>query len=82
MLTICDDYYDVEWWRVKDEHITDDMIIGLDVINQAEVIMKQGKVTMKKIIDDDCNESNEGFINKIKAINFVVKNNEPDLSHI
>lgn len=80
LFDISDDTYDVECWIVKDEDITDDVIIGLDIINQAEFSMKRGKVTLKKLVEED--EADEKFINKIKTINCVVKSNEPDLSNI
>lgn len=83
LVTIDDDTYDVECWIVKDDHITEDMIIGLDIINQAALTMVRGKVTMKKLIDG-CDENDETFINRIKEINFIDKINAPkaDLSHI
>lgn len=81
LLEIDGDTYDVQCWIVRDDHIDDDMIIGLDIIDQAHFTMIRGKVTLKKIIDD-VDDGDDRFISKIKAINCVVKNNEPDLSNI
>lgn len=69
MFDIEDDTYDVESWIVKDNDITDDVIIGLDVINQAEFTMKKGKVMLKKLANDDVVDEN--FVDKIKARNRI-----------
>lgn len=81
LLEINGDTYDVECWIVQNNHIDGDMIIGLDIIDQAHLTMIRGKVTLKKIIEDP-EENDENFISKIKTINTIVKNNDPDLSHI
>lgn len=81
LLTIEGDTYDTECYVVKDDHIPDDLVVGLDIINQASLSMERGKVTMKKLVDE-CEVNDGTFINRIKEINCVVKSNEPDLSNI
>lgn len=61
LFEICDDTYDVECHIVEDDYISDDMLIGLDIINQAQLIMIRGTVTLKKLIDV-CEENDEKFI--------------------
>lgn len=80
---IDDEEYDSQCHTVKDEYIPEDMLIGLDILNQAELVMKLGRVTLKKI-EEECDQDNPKFINRITAINIVDKSNEPkvDLSHI
>lgn len=81
LLTINGDTYDVECYVVGDDDIPDDMVIGLDIINQAKVTMTRGKVIMEKLADI-CEENDETFINRIKEINCIARTDEPDLSHI
>lgn len=81
LLEIDSDTYDVQCWIVQDGHIDEDMIIGLDIIDQAYFTMVRGKVTLRKIIEE-VEDYDDKFISKIKAINCVVKSNEPDLSNI
>lgn len=73
--------YECECQVVKDSHIVDDMLIGKDILNQADVNMRRGKVTMKKIVNED--EKEDGFIGRIQE--FTTLNTslpEIKLSHI
>lgn len=77
------DEYDANCYVVKDDYISDDLLIGKDILNQADVHIRCGKVTMSKIVTE-CEENDETFIGRIRAINYVETDNVPevDLSHI
>lgn len=77
------DEYDVHCYVVNDDYITDDMLIGKDILNQAEVNMRCGKVTMSKVVTE-CDRDDETFIGRIRAINYVDVEDIPDaeISHI
>lgn len=80
---ICDDEYDVECHIVRDDYIDDDMLIGRDILLQADFHMRQGKVVLKKIFID-CDQDDPQFINQIRAVDYYDRSNEPivDLDHI
>lgn len=83
VFTIDDDEYDAECYVVKDDDISDDMLIGKDILNQADVRIRCGKVSMSKMVTE-CEADDETFIGRIRAINFVDTDNVPevDLGHI
>lgn len=77
------DEYDVSCYVVNDDYITDDVLIGKDILNQADVNIRLGKVTMSKVVTEG-DSNDEAFIGKIRAINYVDEEMVPEvnLSHM
>lgn len=75
--------YQCDCFIVKDSHIVDDMLIGKDILNQADVNIRRGKVSMKKI-NVEIEEDDETFVGRIQDFHYVEKSLVPEvnLSHI
>lgn len=68
---------------MEDEYITDDMLIGRDVMKQADVSFQGGKVSMSKIVTE-CEVNDESFIGRIQAMDTTEEDGvaNVDLTHI